>query len=549
MQIPVGMTYNRSTDVGRRLDQHSNVLVGGIVHAWHSQSWAMHMFEIESQSPGQLMFAKGGGNQGGRNWCRCDQCTYAGRSCGQHQTPPITNDTRLISGTWTVENVLAELDQPGEFYFDKETLKLYVWPNSTLDTMDFRMGLLDRLLQVSSKAFNITIDNIGFRDMAPTYMGEWSAPSGGDWALHRGAAVFLEDVQEVTIRNCRFSRLDGNAIFLSRKTRNVTIEQNKFEWIGESAIATWGDTDGYDATSGEFPMYTLIQHNVMRELGIYQKQSSAVGQCKAALTTIRNNIMFNMPRAAINFNDMLGGGDVVEGNLIFNTCRESGDHGPINSWDRQPFLTQLKDGSNSFDPIPRRITNNVIFANYGASQGVDNDDGSSWYEISNNLFYSAEGFKMDYGGHDSVFEDNLVMSYPYDGQGCFNMGGFLEGHGDTLRRNICIVGLGNKMDSGCGDPSCASSRPENEESLEVVGRYGGGCLDSTVSLEQNQYFTPNGKAMFYCDDKKYSLAEMQKFHLEVGSSEAQVPSEDVLLNWARSMILHQTPLIIESKVS
>jgi len=30
-------------------------------------------------------------------------------------------------------------------------------------------------------------------------------------------------------------------------------------------------------------------------------------------------------RAAINFNDGFGGGNIVKGNLIFNTCRESGD--------------------------------------------------------------------------------------------------------------------------------------------------------------------------------------------------------------------------------
>jgi hypothetical protein len=185
---------------------------------------------------------------------------------------------------------------------------------------------------------------------------------------------------------------------LSRRTRNVTIESSYFEWLGENAIATWGDTDGYDATGENFPMYTTIRGNMMRELGIFEKQSSAVGQAKAAHTYMLHNIMFNMPRAAINFNDMVGGGDVVHGNLIFNTCRESGDHGPINSWDRQPFLTTLRDGqTKSFDPVPREIDHNFIIANYGASQGVDNDDGSSWFHIHRNLFYSAEGFKMDYG--------------------------------------------------------------------------------------------------------------------------------------------------------
>jgi hypothetical protein len=27
------------------------------------------------------------------------------------------------------------------------------------------------------------------------------------------------------------------------------------------------------------------------------------------------------------------------------------------------------------------------------------------------VFYMADGFKMDYGGHDSVFEKNLIISY------------------------------------------------------------------------------------------------------------------------------------------
>jgi hypothetical protein len=75
----------------------------------------------------------------------------------------------------------------------------------------------------------------------------------------------------------------------------------------------------------------------------------------------------------------------LPGNLIFNTCRKSGDHGPINTWDRQAYLTTLKNGKTpSFDPLRREISRNFIFANYGASQGVDNDDGSSWYYIHHN---------------------------------------------------------------------------------------------------------------------------------------------------------------------
>ena len=68
--------------------------------------------------------------------------------------------------------------------------------------------------------------------------------------------------------------------------------------------------------------------------------------------------------------------------------------GVVNSWDRESFLTDVS-GKPSFDPLPTKIRNNFMIANYGASQAIDNDDGSSWYHTTNNLFYSADGFKMD----------------------------------------------------------------------------------------------------------------------------------------------------------
>ena len=31
-------------------------------------------------------------------------------------------------------------------------------------------------------------------------------------------------------------------------------------------------------------------------------------------------------------------------NLLFNSCRESSDHGAFNSWDRLPYVTDIADG-------------------------------------------------------------------------------------------------------------------------------------------------------------------------------------------------------------
>ena len=62
--------------------------------------------------------------------------------------------------------------------------------------------------------------------------------------------------------------------------------------------------------------------------------------------------------------------------MLFNWCRETSDHGPINAWDRQPFLADV-GGPPSYAPRMSSVERNFIIANYGSSQGFDTDDGSS----------------------------------------------------------------------------------------------------------------------------------------------------------------------------
>ena len=192
------------------------------------------------------------------------------------------------------------------------------------------------------------------------------------------------------MKHCTFTRLDNNAIFLSGYNRHTRLTDNDFAWLGLSAMAAWGYTKESDGTDGQQPRFTSIERNYVREIGIIEKQSSMWFQAKAAQTTLYSNVAFNQPRAAINFNDGFGGGNNASRNLLFNTCRETGDHvsppsspydsshspllrgrcplpasstplpspctlhgalpvtqGPINSWDRQPFFTDVATGSES----------------------------------------------------------------------------------------------------------------------------------------------------------------------------------------------------------
>ena len=203
------------------------------------------------------------------------------------------------------------------------------------------------------------------------YLAPHGVPSGGDWGLQRSAALFLQNSAGVNISGCTIERVDGNAIILSGHNAETSIMGNQIRWTGDSAIAAWGFTDemgnggqnGIDGTKDAHPRDTLVANNLIHELGVFEKQSSMFFQAKTARSTIRNNVFFNGPRAGINFNDGFGGGSLVTENLIFNTCRESGDHGPFNSWDRQPFLTvDPATGVTSLAPAVNRINRSeVIF--------------------------------------------------------------------------------------------------------------------------------------------------------------------------------------------
>ena len=136
----------------------------------------------------------------------------------------------------------------------------------------------------------------------------------------------------------------------------------------------------------------------------------------------------------------------------------------------------------------------------GCSQGFDTDDGSSFYRVHDNVMYAADGMKMDYGGHDSDFYANLVVTNPYDGQNCFDVGSFKPGHGDGFWNNTCII-------MGCRNPTCV-------DKVTSVSQ----CDPDIVTLRDNRYFTTHGNATISCGGKMLSVTEAQAVGMEKGST-------------------------------
>ena len=219
------------------------------------------------------------------------------------------------------------------------------------------------------------------------------------------------------------------------------------------------------------------------------------------------NVFFNGPRAGINFNDGFGGGDSISHNLVFSTCRESGDHGPFNSWDRQPFLTDVRTGKPSMYMAWREIHHNFFIDNYSPQEDVDNDDGSAYYHTHDNfLVYGGQGMKNDFGGHDNHHFNNI---YAYTGQG-LGVCSQLKGHEDYFYNNKLIV-TGTKV----GGFRCADQ-----------GKFG-----KTV-VHNNEYYTSSGNI----SECGMGLAAWQAKGNDKGSTVSKYPEDAVVIGWAKAKL-------------
>ena len=122
-------------------------------------------------------------------------------------------------------------------------------------------------------------------------------PSGGDWSIHRGASVFVQDSARINITGCVWNQTGGNALLFSNNVTDSEVTHSEFVHIGDSAIASIGTTDRIFGTAATYPNRLLIANNHIREIGIYGKQTSCYFQALAANVTLRDNLCYNGPRA------------------------------------------------------------------------------------------------------------------------------------------------------------------------------------------------------------------------------------------------------------
>ncbi|MDF1843080.1 MAG: PDZ domain-containing protein [Rubripirellula sp.] len=384
---------------------------GGYIHAMHRHHWGGYHYRITGKDADHRVSYEGG-------W-------QNNRQMGMHPSLRM------------VENLFEELDAPGEWYHDAEDNQLYYMPDSgtDLDTATVEVVRLRHLVEFQGNETepvkHISLEGLTLRHTARTFMNTREPLLRSDWTIYRGGAVLMTGTNSISILDCEFDQVGGNAIFVNQYNRHTIIRGCHIHGAGASGICFVGDPNAVrnpqfeyrqqnqyaeiDKTPGpktnNYPAECVVDDCLIHDMSVVEKQATGIQISMSKGIRVRHCSIYNLGRAGINISEGTFGGHIIEFCDVFDTVRETGDHGSFNSWGRDRFWHLPGAPANELPKLSKLDTVRTIIRNsrWRCDHGwdVDLDDGSSHYEIYNNVFLNG-GLKLREGFGRKVYNNIAV---------------------------------------------------------------------------------------------------------------------------------------------
>jgi len=298
-------------------------------------------------------------------------------------TPPYHRYGYRLGQWFYGFNLLSEIDEPGEYYVDREEGILYFYPPSDVHEGQSMASVIPTI---------ITLDDASF----VTVQG-----------------ITLEGSREAVIRmnHCENCVVDG-CILRNAGDWAVTITEGKNSGVTGSEIYQLGG-GGVRIEAGD--RKTLVSagcyvdnnyiHHTARTKRVYYPCVSLYGVGNRVL----HNVLAEVPHMAVYF---YGNDHLIEYNEIYNVCYETNDAGAIYAG---------RDWTMRGNIIRFNYLHDITGFEGKGCVGLYLDDAFASAEVSGNIFQRVTRAMMIGGGRDNVVVNNIfidcVPSLHIDGRG------------------------------------------------------------------------------------------------------------------------------------
>ena len=314
---------------------------------------------------------------------------------------------------WAAINLLEEIDIPGEWYIDKDTLTLYYYPPHELtnenDTFEIAV-LNDSFINMNNTKY-VIFDGLTFTKNSPNYEAKTKTKS-----------LNLYNTDCIKFDNCRIE--NAASCGLTVEGTNTLIENSVINNCGEEGMTIRGGNSNTLTYANNIVRNCQIM-NTNRDSGSYAVAVNLYG-CGGL---IENNIFTNLPNCAVR---TFGAGHTIRNNEIYNVVRDAGDAGAIYAgrsmiWagnliennyihDVSPLGEEMRYAANAYflDDMMSGTTfrNNIVYMNNPNSNvAAVKVGGGSYNEVTGNTLIGCE---TDIIGED---RSSYIKDYAASGNG------------------------------------------------------------------------------------------------------------------------------------
>lgn len=313
---------------------------------------------------------------------------------------------KITRGNWFwIEGVKEELDQPGEWYLDRQNERLYYMPPQGVDPNELTIVaprlnvLIDSKGDVEKKTHVkfVHFNGLEFRHTTFT-LGHIEA------RVHTDAAIRLENSSHCRIENCHVEHVGGYAFWLHLDSRHNVIDRNTVLNTGGGGVLFTGARFSYmdDSklyTSGEvaatvFPILNRVTRNTVKHCGQIRYYGGGVhldsrpaSMAMEPGNYIAHNYFVDLSRNGI-FAFRNQGGNIIEYNHIHDAMQTTVDGACIH------FATM-----NHLN-APNYILNNWLYDVWGYEQ---RPSGTPRRHLANGIF-------LDWATSNTTVKDNYIYN-------------------------------------------------------------------------------------------------------------------------------------------
>jgi hypothetical protein len=277
-------------------------------------------------------------------------------------------------------NLLEEIDEPGEYYIDRDTGVLYFYPPCDPDQATIDIGMLTTPMVTLDGASDVRLEGLTMD-------------------LGRDSGVVMRDCQHCVVCGCTVSRMAANGILIHGGEANGILSCD-IHTIGRRATEVIGG-DRETLTPGRH----FIENCRIHGFGRIDRTYTPAIQLEGVGLRVAHNLMYDCPSSAMRIE---GNDHLIEYNEVHSAVQESDDQGGM-----ELYMNTTHRGVvfryNKFHDLGKTGGETAVHG----QAAIRLDDAISGLHLYGNLFIRCAngnfGAVQMNSGRDNVIENNMFV--------------------------------------------------------------------------------------------------------------------------------------------